>query len=152
MIRCTSLEKEQRQIKWGVFDIQWYIKDLFLRYQVRHEGVVCGVIFSKDESLILTWSGNETHLWHLRADYDFPKDSLPLLVEVVTGTVMDDLGNVTVLKPEAWQERKKQYIEIAEKHLKTCQYKDANIYVSQKQFWEGGKETFATEGTEVTEK
>ena len=62
------------------------------------------------------------------------------MVEVVTSTVMDDLGSVTALDPDKWLERKKEYIEIAEKHFKTCQYKDANIYVRQKQFWEGDKE------------
>lgn len=73
------------------------------------------------------------------------------MVEVVTGTVMDDLGNVTALNPEAWQERKEKYIEIAGKHLKTCRYKDANIYMRQKRFWEGEKELTTTEGTEDAE-
>ena len=75
----------------------------------------------------------------MQADYDFPIKYLSLLVEVVTGTVMDDLGNVTTLDPDKWLERKKQYIEIAEKHLNTCKYKDANIYARQKLFWEGKK-------------
>lgn len=74
-------------------------------------------------------------LWHVQADYDYPKKYLPLLVEVVTGTVMDDLGNVTALTPEAWLERREKYIEIAEKHLKACQHKDANIYARQKPLW-----------------
>ncbi len=78
-------------------------------------------------------------LWNMRVDYDFPKEHLSLLVEVVTGTATDDLGNVTALDPEKWLERKKKYIKIAEKHLNTCKYKDANIYARQKLFWEGKK-------------
>jgi hypothetical protein len=72
-------------------------------------------------------------------------------VEVVTGTKMDDIGNVTALNQEEWQERKKQYIAIAEKHLRTCKFKDANIYVRQKQFWGEKQEMPTTEETESAE-
>ncbi len=58
------------------------------------------------------------------------------MAEVVTGTFMDDLGNVITLNPEEWLERKERYIEIAEKHLEICQYKEANLYLQQKRFWE----------------
>jgi hypothetical protein len=34
------------------------------------------------------------------------RDHLRLLVEVVTGTVIDDLGNVSALQPEEWAKRK----------------------------------------------
>jgi len=49
----------------------------------------------------------------------------------MTGTAMDDVGNVTVLSSEAWLKRKEHYIDIAEKHLETCQYTHANRYVRQ---------------------
>jgi len=58
----------------------------------------------------------------------------------MTGTAMDDVRDVTVLNPEEWLKRKEKYIEIAEKHLETCQYKHANVYLRQKEFWEGKKE------------
>ncbi len=49
----------------------------------------------------LLWSEDGTaRLWDISADYDFPGEHLPLLVEVMTGTSMDDMGNVTVLNPE----------------------------------------------------
>ena len=65
---------------------------------------------------------------------------------------MDDFGNVTILDLEEWLNRKKQYIGIAEKHLKTCQYKDANMYVRQKQFWEGEKLTTEDHGESTENK
>ncbi|HHT9110245.1 MAG TPA: hypothetical protein ACFYDZ_03685, partial [Candidatus Brocadiaceae bacterium] len=132
----------------------WHAKDGTPAAQpMKHDADVNGAVFSKDDSLILTWSRDKTaRLWDIRVDADFPKDHLSLLVEVVTGTKMDDMGNVMALNQEEWQGRKKRYSSIAEKHLRTCKYKDANIYVRQKQFWEGKKESSATESTGSAEK
>jgi WD40 repeat protein len=104
---------------------------------MKHEGSVSGAVFSKDESRILTWSKHSTaRLWNIDADYDFPKEHLPLLVEVCTGTAMDDFGNVRALNKEEWETRKQEYIRISEDHLKTCKHKSANIYLNrQKPFW-----------------
>jgi hypothetical protein len=74
-------------------------------------------------------------LWDVEDDLDFSRDHLRLLVEVVTGTVMDDFGNVSVLHPEEWTKRKTQYRKSAEKHLIACQYRDANLYLRQKRLW-----------------
>ena len=52
---------------------------------------------------------------------------------------MDDFGNVTALRQEEWTKRKKQYREVAEQHLKTCQYRDANLYLRQKLLWGTGE-------------
>ena len=94
-------------------------------------------MFNRDESLVLTWSYDETaRLWHIpQPDFDFPQDHLRLLVEVVTGTVMDDVGNTSTLHPEEWINRKEQYREIAEQHLLTCRHRAANLYLQQKPFW-----------------
>jgi len=73
--------------------------------------------------------------WDIAADYDFPPEHLPLLVEVATGTAMDDAGNVSALNKDQWEERRLKYIEIAEEHLKTCKYPKANMYVRQKKAW-----------------
>jgi hypothetical protein len=52
---------------------------------------------------------------------------------------MDDVGDVSTLTPEEWTKRKMQYREIAEQHLMTCQYRDANLYLRQKRFWGPGE-------------
>ena len=48
---------------------------------------------------------------------------------------MNDVGDISVLPPEEWTKRKKQYREIAEQHLLTCQHRDVNLYLRQKPFW-----------------
>jgi hypothetical protein len=105
---------------------------------MKHErgGSVQGATFNRDESRILSWGREGTvRLWDIHEDFDFPQDSLQLLVEVVTGTVMNDVGDISVLRPEEWTKRKKQYRKIAEQHLLTCQYRDVNLYLRQKPFW-----------------
>jgi WD40 repeat protein len=104
---------------------------------MKHNGAVLGGTFCKSDSLILTWSNDGTaRLWNVGTDYDFPKNYLPLLVEVVTGTKMDDDGKISVLGADEWNAKKQNYIEIAEKHLKECKYKNANLYLKQKEVWE----------------
>jgi hypothetical protein len=89
---------------------------------------------------VLSWGDDATmRLWDIQGDTDLPKDHLRLLVEVVTGTVMDDVGDVSTLTPEEWTKRKMQYRKIAEQHLMTCQYRDANLYLRQKRFWGPGE-------------
>ncbi|MCP4656159.1 MAG: hypothetical protein GY856_12165 [bacterium] len=103
---------------------------------MQHDAEVWDAVFSSDERLILTWSQDGTvRLWDISVDYDFPPEHLPLLVEVTTGTTMDDLGNITVLNADEWQKRRDAYLEIAEAHLKRCRYRDANLYVRQKAAW-----------------
>jgi WD40 repeat protein len=101
-------------------------------------GPITGATFSKDERFVSTWSRGDktTRLWDVEADYDFPGEYLPLLVEVVTGTEMDSFGNVHAIDIQRWQEKKQQYIGIAEKHLRTCKYLSANLYVRQKTLWQ----------------
>ncbi len=104
---------------------------------MKHDNYVSGAVFSRDESLILTWSDDSTaRLWDIGADYDFPKEYLPLLVQVATGTKMDDNGNVDALSKDEWEKKKQEYIKVAEEHLKTCKYKKYNLYLTrQKQYW-----------------
>jgi hypothetical protein len=54
---------------------------------------------------------------------------------------MDDAGNITVLTPDQWQQRKRAYIAIAERHLPTCKHRNANLYVKQKPVWEAHPST-----------
>ncbi len=92
--------------------------------------------FSPEGSHVLDWSGNSVRLLDISADYDFPAEHLPLLVEIATGTTIDDLGNVTALGSDEWPKRKAEYIAVAERHLKTCHFRNANFYMRQKQLWE----------------
>lgn len=97
---------------------------------------VWGAAFNDDQRLVLTWSADGTaRLWDISADYDFPPEKLPLLVQVVTGTEMDDIGIVSALPPDEWYRLKEEYVRVAE-DLKTCRYPDANLYVRQKAFWQ----------------
>ena len=102
----------------------------------QHDDTVLGASFNPDESRILTWSWDNTaRLWNAKADVDFPQEALPLLVEVMTGTTMDDAGNITMLTPDQWQQRKRAYIDIAERHLTKCRYQDVNLFAKQKPHW-----------------
>ena len=58
------------------------------------------------------------------------------MAKIATGTVMDDYGNVTALSKKKWVSYKAEYIRIAEKHIKSCKHKNANIYLNhQKPNW-----------------
>ena len=103
---------------------------------MKHDGDVNGALFNHDETRILSWSDDKTvRLWNIAADYDFPNEHLPLLVNVMTVTQMDDYGYVTALNKAEWEKQKKEYIKIAKEHLKTCKYKEANLYLKQRKYW-----------------
>jgi hypothetical protein len=103
---------------------------------MKHDRFTGGALFTKDEERVLTWSGDGTaRLWPLEADYDFPSDYVPLLVEIATGTTMDNFGNIHALDSEDWNERREQYRKVAEMHLQRCKFKTANLYERQKQLW-----------------
>ena len=105
---------------------------------MKHDRPVYGAVFNQDETRILTWSGDGTaRLWNIEVDEDFPKEYLSLMVKVATGTAMDDYGNVITLSKKKWEEYRAEYIRIAEKHLKNCKHKNANIYLNyQKPNWD----------------
>lgn len=128
-------ERDPLRLKAAVLNTQAFTRSVFLGTAV---APARGAIFSRDESLVLTWSRDGTaRLWNVQADYDFPARRWPLFVEVATGTAMDDAGNVRALSVDEWQQRKKDYVQIAEEHLTTCRYREANLYVKQKELWEG---------------
>ena len=104
---------------------------------MKHDGSVSGALFNQNETRILTWSDNGTaRLWNIEIDEDFPKEYIPIMVKVATGTDMDDYGNVTALGRNKWEEYRKEYIQISEEHIKTCKHKSVNIYLNyQKPNW-----------------
>lgn len=105
---------------------------------MRHEAPVLGAVFSDDDTRVLTWGADgSARLWNLSYDSDFPARHLKLLVEVASGTTIDSYGNLISLSREEWQEKKRQYIPIAEAHLRTCKYPEANLYRQQKAAWQG---------------
>ena len=104
--------------------------------EMKHDGSVYGARFNRDETFILSWSWDKTvRLWNIAADYDFTNEHLPLMINVMTGTKMDDYGNVTALSEEEWKKQKTEYIKIAKEHEKECKYKKANLYLRQKEYW-----------------
>ena len=104
---------------------------------MKHDSSVSGAMFTQDETRILTWSAAGTaRLWNIEVDEDFPKEHIPLMVQVATGTVIDDYGNVTTLSKKKLEELREKYIRIAKEHLKNCKHKSANIYLNyQKSNW-----------------
>ncbi|MEE8583573.1 MAG: hypothetical protein V3T83_01855, partial [Acidobacteriota bacterium] len=114
----------------------WKAKDGSPLEVLEHDGPVWGAVFSRDESRVLSYSSDGTaRIWDIQSDLDFPVEYLPLLVEVATGTTMDERGFVTALNDATWKQKRKEYIDIADDHLKLCQYRRANLYLEQKRYW-----------------
>jgi WD40 repeat protein len=105
---------------------------------MKHEDTIWGAKFNADESLILSYGDDGTaRLWSgINADYDFPSEYLPLLVEVLTGTTLNENNELKLLSKEEWDSRKRSYLEIAKEHLRNCEYKKANIYLNRRIFEE----------------
>ena len=60
-------------------------------------------------------------------------DELLKFINSLTSTAMDDFGNLRALNSHEWTQKKKTYLQLAEKHLQTCEYKTVNLYKAQKQ-------------------
>jgi len=104
---------------------------------MRHTGNLLKAVFSREGAEILTWTEDGlARRWDIGADYDFPRQRWPLLVEVATGVTVDpESGVERVLPASDWRRKKNQYIKVAEDHLKTCKYPQANLYHRQKEVW-----------------
>ena len=136
--RGAFTKDEDRVLTWsddGTARL-WLAKDGSpLGQPMRHETKVMGAVSTSDEEGILTWSGDAARLWSIIGDYDFPVEHIPLLVEMITGTTMDNFGNVSVLDSAAWNEKRTRYIAVASKHSSECKFSSANVYLRQKQLW-----------------
>ncbi|RWX43104.1 WD40 repeat, partial [Candidatus Electrothrix aarhusensis] len=120
-------------LTWGGKEVKLWTTDdnTTIGEPMLHDAEVKGAQFNSDETKILTWSDDGTaRLWNINVDYDFPPEHLSLFVEVATGTMMDDFGNIRVLTAQEWKKRKARYIRINEEHVNdTCQYKNVNFYL-----------------------
>jgi WD40 repeat protein len=104
---------------------------------IRPAGSTVRASFSTREDQIITESDHgNVQSWDISADEDFPRASWPLLVKVATGTTVDrKTGMVKALSPAKWEEKRAAYRKIAEEHLRSCAYRQANLYLRQKKFW-----------------
>jgi len=100
-----------------------------------HKGTVTAASFSPDGSKILTaGSDGKVHIWTIELGEQFPKQHLPLYVEVLTGTALDHMGNVIALAPKVWKEKKAAYQPIAREHFQDA--KSDTLYAHQRKNWE----------------
>lgn len=135
--KAGELTNDKCSVKKALRNIDSYVS-VCLDCVLKHDRDVSGAVFNHDETRILTWSKDGTaRLWDTTIDEDFPKQHLSLLVSVATGTTIDDYGNISALSKEKWEAYRNEYIDICEKHLKTCKYKKKNLYLNyQKPMWD----------------
>ncbi|MCP5103144.1 MAG: hypothetical protein GY950_07190 [bacterium] len=95
-----------------------------------HEGAVNGATFNANETRILTWSRDgTTRLWDIGVDWDYPIDKIKLQVKALTGTKFDTTTmEIEFIEPDEWRKIKKEYMEFAREHYKTCKYPHANVF------------------------
>jgi hypothetical protein len=98
---------------------------------LKHEGPVNGAVFNKDESRILTWSGDNTaRLWEMNIDLDFPRQDIKLWTQAVTGTELNiDSRQPTNIELDRWHRIQAEYKRLAEAHAKVCKYPRANQWI-----------------------
>ena len=81
------------------------------------------------------WAISGGTLVDLGADFDFPAQHVPLLLEVLTGTQLDEGGSVHFLSAQDWSRKRTEYKTIAEGHLGQCRFRHSNAYVRQQAVW-----------------
>ncbi len=99
-----------------------------------HAGELNAAGFTPRRRYIYTWSrdSRSVKLWHYLAGDGqdiVPENigntglrrSLPLLVEVLTGTGFDDAGNLRILTPAGWMEKRKQWEQLSGSALLSAQ-------------------------------
>ena len=95
-----------------------------------HKDEVNGATFNADETQILTWSKDGTaKVWDIGVDWDYPIDKIKLQVWALTGTRLNTTTmEIEVIEPDEWRKTKKEYMEFAAEHYKTCKYPHANVF------------------------
>jgi hypothetical protein len=123
-----------------LFDMNDYWNCLPLQHIFQHEGSVSKAKFNADETRILTYGHDGTaRLWDIGVDYDYPIDKIKLQVWALTGTKFNTTTmEIEFIDPDEWRKIKKEYMEFAVEHYKTCKYPHANVF--RKLFPEEAKE------------
>ncbi|MEM6795325.1 MAG: hypothetical protein AAF725_15210, partial [Acidobacteriota bacterium] len=81
---------------------------------------------------LVSWSDDGViRLWDLDADYDFPAAHLPLMVEAMTGTTLDEFGRAMAIPTDEWRIKRRHYLRIAAEHAKVGKYPHANLSMRQ---------------------
>jgi hypothetical protein len=62
-------------------------------------------------------------------DLDYPDDKIKLQIMALTGTKFNTTTmEVEFIEPDEWRKIKKEYMEFAAEHYKTCKYPKANVF------------------------
>jgi hypothetical protein len=74
-----------------------------------HDEAVMGVAFSPDGNSIITGSLDRTaRLWAMPAPLTEEPERVQLWVELLTGQQLDDAGDIHILEPDEWQQRRRR--------------------------------------------
>lgn len=85
--------------------------------------------FYDEEAAVIIMTPGAVLKWDITVDYDFPPDKIKLQVMALTGTKFNpETMEVEDIDPEEWRKIKKEYMEFAREHYKTCKYPHANVF------------------------
>lgn len=91
--------------------------------------------FNPDPPSVLAWGLAGPRSWDIGADDDLDPGLFRLLVEVATGTEIDQSDNVRPLDAASWMQRRREYIKKAGEHLVHCKHREANLFLKQRGWW-----------------
>ena len=76
---------------------------------LKHNNIVNGAKFSKDENEILSWSDDGVvKTYKLYRDRKLKKEYYPLEAEVESGATLTKSGEVRVLSKKEWEEKRRK--------------------------------------------
>lgn len=86
-------------------------------FKYRRDDEVGGLMFNEAGTMIYIWSTNtKVQALDIGADLQFPGKYLPLQVEKITGTKLDELGDLQLMSAAEWKKRRDEY-EALEREL-----------------------------------
>jgi tetratricopeptide (TPR) repeat protein len=81
---------------------------------LRHQGQVTAVAFSPDGKAVVTGSQDTARLWRMPVVFKGDARRIKLRTQVLTGTAMDDHGDLQVLDTNTWKLRRQQLMQLGE--------------------------------------